>query len=97
MVENPHEDFQEFQKDPITGKSKGGYTFQFWLPANYDQEFMAVGAFGQYLWVDRKQKFVVAQFSTGQPITSRGKSGATGEEMAAVMRTLGQAAIAATE
>jgi CubicO group peptidase (beta-lactamase class C family) len=68
------------------------------LPANYDQEFLADGAFGQYLWIDRKQKFVVAQFSTGQPITSTGETGAEGEEeMAAVMRALGQAALAATE
>ena len=60
MVENPHGDFQEPHIDPETGELKEGYTFQFWLPEIYDQEFFGAGAFGQYVWIDRKLKYVVA-------------------------------------
>jgi CubicO group peptidase (beta-lactamase class C family) len=63
------------------GKPRAGYSFQFWLPADYDKEFMASGAFGQYLWIDRKQEFVVAQFSTGQSMLFRGgEAGASLQE-----------------
>ncbi|MBW1813681.1 MAG: serine hydrolase [Deltaproteobacteria bacterium] len=97
MVEKTHGEFQEPHEDPDTGKLKEGYTFQFWLPENYDQEFMAAGAFGQYLWIDRKLKYVVAQFSIGQPIGAKGESGAGPREKEAVMRALGRSAIAAAE
>ncbi len=68
------------------GKISEGYSFQFWLPADYDQEFMAIGAFGQYLWIDRKRDFVAAQFSIGG---ERGKPGIRSKEKEAVMRALG--------
>ncbi|MBW1814248.1 MAG: serine hydrolase [Deltaproteobacteria bacterium] len=97
MVEKPHADFQEPYIDVDTGKLEEGYTFQFWLPENYDHEFMAAGAFGQYLWIDRKLKYVVAQFSIGQPIGRKGESGAGPREKEAVMRALGRAVIAATK
>ena len=68
------------------GKMEEGYSFQFWLPPDYDQEFMAVGAFGHYLWIDRKRGFVAAQFSVGEEL---GEPGISAEERAAVMRALG--------
>lgn len=68
------------------GNVSEGYSFQFWLPLDYDQEFMALGAFGQYLWIDRKRDFVVAQFSIGG---ARGKPGASTKEVEVVMRALG--------
>ena len=68
------------------GEIEEGYSFQFWLPANYDQEFMASGAFRQYLWIDRKRGFVAAQFSIGGEL---GQSGISAEEKEAVMRALG--------
>jgi hypothetical protein len=37
------------------GKQRNGYSFQWWLPMGYDQEFIAAGAFGQYIWTDRKR------------------------------------------
>ena len=68
-----------------------GYSFQFWLPEDYDQEFMAAGAFGQYLWIDKKRGFVVAQFSTGQAMfMTQGQSGASPREREAVMRSMGK-------
>ena len=88
MVENPQAPFQEPRIDD-SGELKDGYSVQFWIPNDYDQEFMAAGAFGQYLWIDRRHGTVVAQFSTGQPMFfTRGESGASPEEFAAVMRTL---------
>ncbi len=68
------------------GRVGEGYSFQFWLPADYDQEFMALGAFGQYLWIDRKRDFVAAQFSVGG---ERGQPGISAKEKEAVFRALG--------
>ena len=68
------------------GNVSEGYSFQFWLPLDYDQEFMALGAFGQYLWIDRKRDFVVAQFSIGG---APGQPGASAKEIEVVMRALG--------
>jgi CubicO group peptidase (beta-lactamase class C family) len=66
-----------------------GYSFQWWLPLDYDQEFIAKGAFGQYLWTDRKHGFVVAQFSTGQPMLGK-KIDVKEEEFEAVARAMRQ-------
>lgn len=68
------------------GIMEEGYSFQFWLPPGYDQEFIAAGAFGHYLWIDRKRDFVAAQFSVGGEL---GEPGISAEERAAVMRALG--------
>ena len=68
------------------GNVSEGYSLQFWLPANHDQEFMALGAFGQYLWIDRKRGFVAAQFSIGG---ERGQPGISAKEKETVFRALG--------
>ncbi len=47
---------------------------------------MAAGAFGQYLWIDRKRDFVAAQFSIGGEM---GQPGISAKEKEAVMRALG--------
>lgn len=54
-----------FQEPKITedGKYQDGYSFQWWLPVDYDQEFIARGAAGQYMYVNKKDNYVVAQFS----------------------------------
>jgi CubicO group peptidase (beta-lactamase class C family) len=88
IVENPQGDFQEPSFDE-SGNQREGYSVQFWIPHDYDQEFMAAGAFGQYLWIDRRQGTVVAQFSVGEPtLFTDGEDHITPEEFAAVMRTL---------
>ncbi len=84
-VANAQAPFQEPSRDD-KGELREGYSFQFWLPENYDREFMASGAFGHYLWIDLRRKFVVAQFSTGG---EAGRAGASADERAAVMRALG--------
>ena len=94
MVENAQAPFQEpriYRDDDGKEKLLEGYSFQFWLPRDYDQEFIAKGAFGQYMWTDRKRGFVVAQFSTGQSmLTFRGEAPIKEEEFAAVARAMGQ-------
>lgn len=88
MVEHPQAAFQKPGFDEA-GNMEHGYSVQFWIPHEYNQEFMAAGAFGQYLWIDRRQGTVVAQFSVGQPILfTQGESGIKPEEFAVVMRTL---------
>lgn len=88
MVENPQAPFQEPRADD-TDVQQNGYSVQFWIPHDYDQEFLAAGAFEQYLWIDRKRGAVIAQFSTGQPMfITGGQTAAKDEELAAVMRTL---------
>lgn len=70
MVENAQATFQE----PSVAEDGGfvdGYSVQWWLPYDYDQEFIARGAFGQYLYVNRKEKYVVAQFSIGGEVSTK--------------------------
>lgn len=81
MVANAQAPFQEPRVDD-EGNIREGYSFQFWLPLNYDEEFMASGAFKHYLWIDRRREFVVAQFSISN-------GGASVKEKEAVFRALG--------
>ena len=57
LVTRPRAPFQE------PGDKPRGYAMQFWVPNAYKDEAMALGAFGQILWVDRKRKVVVAQIA----------------------------------
>lgn len=61
-----------FQEPHITAEGRwvDGYSLQWWLPVNYDQEFIARGAGQQYLYVNKRDNYVVAQFS-GQGNVSR--------------------------
>ncbi|MCL6416811.1 beta-lactamase family protein [Aestuariirhabdus sp. Z084] len=40
-----------------------GYGYQWWIPENPDQEFMALGIYGQYIFVDRKNDVVIVKNS----------------------------------
>ncbi len=40
-----------------------GYGYQFWIPPGSKGEFMALGAFGQILYIDIERKVAVAQFA----------------------------------
>lgn len=57
LVTHPSAPFQE------PGDKPRGYAMQFWVPNGYRDESMALGAFGQILWVDRKRGVVVAQIA----------------------------------
>ena len=43
-----------------------GYGLQFWIPVGSDGESMAMGAFGQFLWIDRVNQVVIAQLSAAE-------------------------------
>jgi len=57
LVTHPSAPFQE------PGDKPRGYAMQFWVPQGYQDEAMALGAFGQILWVDRKRGVVIAQIA----------------------------------
>ena len=40
-----------------------GYGYQWWLPADADEEFFAIGVYGQYIWVDRKANVIIVKTS----------------------------------
>lgn len=84
-VARPQEPFQTPQVDPETGDVSLGYSYQFWLPPEGQDEFIALGAFGQYLWIDRRRRFVVAQFSITDPSPN---------EYVAAMRAIGDRIVA---
>lgn len=64
-------------------QAAGNDSLQFWLPRDFNREFMALGAFDEYVWIDYARGFVVAQFSTGGVVSS--------SEFEAAIRALGDA------
>ncbi len=40
-----------------------GYQYQWWVPKDYDREYIAIGIWGQYIWVDEKAGVVIARTS----------------------------------
>lgn len=62
-VSKPNASFQEPAPDSFYAHQ--GYSRQFWIPQDYDGEFMAVGGFDQVLWIDLKRNAVIAQTAAG--------------------------------
>ena len=58
-VSKPNAPFQEPAPDSYYPNQ--GYSRQFWIPQDYDGEFMALGGFGQVVWIDLKRNAVIAQ------------------------------------
>lgn len=46
-----------------TAKTNFGYGYQWWLPENPEQEFLALGIYGQYIYIDRKNNVVIVKNS----------------------------------
>ena len=46
-----------------TANTNFGYGYQWWLPENPDQEFLAIGIYGQYIYIDRKHNVVIVKNS----------------------------------
>jgi CubicO group peptidase (beta-lactamase class C family) len=40
-----------------------GYGYQWWLPENSDQEFMALGIYDQFIYIDKKSGIVIVKNS----------------------------------
>lgn len=46
-----------------TAETRLGYGYQWWLPENPDQEFLAIGIYGQYIYINRKADVVIVKNS----------------------------------
>ncbi len=46
-----------------TSSSKFGYGYQWWLPDNPNQEFMALGIYGQHIYINRQYNVVIVKNS----------------------------------
>ena len=62
-VSKPNAPFQEPAPDSYYPNQ--GYSRQFWIPQDYDGEFMALGGFDQVVWIDLKRNAVIAQTAAG--------------------------------
>lgn len=52
-----------------------GYGYQWWLPEQADEEFFAIGIYGQYIYVNRKLNVVIAKNSAHREFRDDGKEG----------------------
>ena len=77
---SPRAPFQE------PAKGERGYGYQWWVPWQSNGEAMALGAFGQMLWVDTVRGVSIAQF--GAQIGDTGPSGEDVEDTHAAMRAI---------
>ena len=64
----PH--LQPGENNPASS-SADGYGFQWWIPAGADDEFMAKGIYGQYIYVDPDQDLVIVKISANPDYTKR--------------------------
>jgi CubicO group peptidase (beta-lactamase class C family) len=74
MVQNAQAPFQE-PRIMEDGSYRDGYSVQWWLPVGYDQEFIARGAGQQYMYVNKKGNYVVAQFSGEGTVSTKEEIG----------------------
>ncbi len=62
MVQTPQAPFLE-PKLMEDGRWRDGYSFQWWIPYGHDHEIIARGAAQQYLYINKKDNYVVAHFA----------------------------------
>ena len=55
-----------------TATTNFGYGYQWWLPENPDQEFLAIGIYGQYIFIDRKTNTVIVKNSADRGFMDNG-------------------------
>ena len=55
-----------------TANTNFGYGYQWWLPENPDQEFLAIGIYGQYIFIDRKTNTVIVKNSADRGFMDNG-------------------------
>lgn len=54
-----------------------GYGYQWWIPEGADQEFMALGIYGQYIYVNQKAGVVIVKNSAHREFAENGFESAT--------------------
>lgn len=60
-LDNSAEHLQAKRRD--NGSVKFGYGYQWWIPLDADEEFMAIGIYGQFIYIDRKNDVVIVKNS----------------------------------
>ena len=66
-----------------------GYGYKWWVPENPDQEFLAIGIWGQYIYVDRNREIVIVKTSADYDFDTRDHESV--EVFRAIARHLGSA------
>ncbi len=51
------------KNNPLSPNESFGYGYQWWLPEFPNEDFCAMGIFGQYIYINRKHKVVIAKYS----------------------------------
>jgi CubicO group peptidase (beta-lactamase class C family) len=56
------------QNAPPVAENNGGfgYGYQWWVPPGADEEFFAIGVYGQYIWIDRKAGVIIVKTSANR-------------------------------
>lgn len=67
-----------------------GYGYQWWLPVNADDEFMAIGVYDQFIYVNKKANIVIVKNSANIDFTKNNYESAleTTEFFRAIVKTL---------
>ena len=60
---------------PQSKKDPFGYGYQWWIPENADGEFFAGGIYGQFIYVNPKQKMVIVKTSAHRGFRNDGNHG----------------------
>lgn len=57
-----------------------GYGYQWWVPVNADDEFYAIGIYGQYIYINRPARTVIVKTSAHRDFDNDGVGGSLVEE-----------------
>ncbi|WP_340677399.1 serine hydrolase [Paraglaciecola sp.] len=68
--------------------SADGYGYQWWIPAGADDEFMAKGIYGQYIYIDPDQELVIVKNSANPQYTDNAQR--WGPKHVALFRAISQ-------
>jgi CubicO group peptidase (beta-lactamase class C family) len=60
---------------PSNAQDPFGYGYQWWVPANADDEFFAIGIYGQYIYVNRPARVVIVKTSADRAFADDGADG----------------------
>lgn len=60
---------------PAANSSPTGYGYQWWVPVNANDEFYAIGIYGQYIYVNRPARVVIVKTAAHRDFDNDGKGG----------------------
>ena len=88
----PRTDYLKPGNKLFEGIPKLGYAYQFWIPQGDEGEFMAIGVYGQFIYVNPTRRVVIAKNSAYANYTIDGErmEYETIEAFRAIAREVGQ-------